>query len=57
MKFLFLHGAIKNAGDFLISHRSQTLIKYIIPDITLIPVWEGTDLNTIRHILKSGVGG
>ena len=28
MKILFLHGAIKNAGDYLISYRSQALIKH-----------------------------
>lgn len=31
MKILFLHGAIKNAGDFLIAHRSKLLIRELIP--------------------------
>ncbi|MCI9081645.1 MAG: polysaccharide pyruvyl transferase family protein [Lachnospiraceae bacterium] len=44
MKALFLHGAIKNAGDFLIAHRSELLIKKLIPDIELISRWEGDQI-------------
>lgn len=51
MKILFLHGAIKNAGDFLISHRSQRLVEYIIPGCQLIPVWEGEKEDDIRKYL------
>ena len=52
MKVLFLHGAIKNAGDFLIAHRSQLLIKKIIPEIEIIPVWEGEKTSTIEEIIQ-----
>ena len=54
MKVLFLHGAIKNAGDFLIAHRSQLLIKKIIPEIEIIPVWEGEKTSTIEDNYSKG---
>ena len=41
MKILFLHGAIKNTDDFLISYRSQKLIKHIIPNCEIDALWEG----------------
>lgn len=50
MKILFLHGAIKNAGDFLISHCSQKLVKTIVPRCELIPVWEGEREAIIRGL-------
>ena len=53
MKILFLHGAIKNAGDFLISYRSQSLVKALIPGCELIPVWEGEKETTIRKHLSN----
>ena len=54
MKILFLHGAIKNAGDYLISYRSQALIKHIIPECEIVSLWEGTRLDSPKEnkILK-----
>jgi len=45
MKLLFLHGAIKNSGDFLIAHRSRLLIQNIVPMCEIISFWEGTDFS------------
>ena len=53
---LFLHGAIKNAGDFLIAHRSQMLIKELVPDCKLISVWEGENEEVIRSHLSEAEG-
>lgn len=53
MRVLFLHGAIKNAGDFLIAHRSQLLVKKIIPAVEIISVWEGEKSNKIEEIIKN----
>ncbi len=52
MRILFLHGAIKNAGDYLIAHRSQLLIKNLIPKIEIIPIWEGEKCSKIEGIIK-----
>ncbi len=49
MKLLFLHGAIKNAGDFLISKRSQQLVKSIVKDCELMVFWEGTNFNLPKN--------
>lgn len=51
MKILFLHGAIKNAGDFLISNRSQKLIEHIIPNCELMSIWEGEREEEIKKYL------
>lgn len=56
MKLLFLHGAVKNAGDFLISHRSQMLVKYLIPNCEIIPLWEGSSESLIANYLKEVKG-
>lgn len=56
MKILFLHGAIKNAGDFLISHRSQCLIKHVVPDCEIEPLWEGESEKVIVKHLKDKNG-
>lgn len=45
MKLLFLHGAIKNCGDFLIAHRSRLLIQSLVPECEIISYWEGTDFS------------
>lgn len=45
MKILFLHGAIKNSGDFLIAHRSQLLIQSIVQNCEIISMWEGEDFS------------
>ena len=55
-KIIFLHGAIKNAGDFLIAHRSQMLIKEIIPDCVLIPLWEGEKEQKLKDHLSDARG-
>lgn len=43
MKVLFLHGAVKNAGDFLIANRSRKLIESIVPNCEVISRYEKTD--------------
>ncbi len=53
---LFLHGAIKNAGDFLIAHRSQMLIKELVPNCKLVPVWEGENEKVIKGHLSEADG-
>lgn len=45
MKILFLHGAIKNGGDFLIAHRSELLIQSIVQECEIVSMWEGTDFS------------
>ena len=52
MKVLFLHGAIKNAGDFLISYRSQNLIRYLVPNCEIDAIWEGESEQTILDHIK-----
>lgn len=56
MKLLFLHGAIKNSGDFLISYRSQCLIKNIVPGCEIDAIWEGEAESVIREHLKGKNG-
>lgn len=56
MKVLFLHGAIKNSGDFLIAHRSQKLIKQIVPSCEIDALWEGESESVIKKHL-SGISG
>lgn len=56
MRILFLHGAIKNAGDFLISHRSQKLIKHIIPTCEIDALWEGESEQVIKEHIR-GISG
>ncbi len=56
MKILFLHGAIKNSGDFLISLRSQNLIKYTLPNCEIDALWEGENEQTIQSHLKDKDG-
>ena len=56
MKVLFLHGAIKNAGDFLIAHSSQELIKRLVPDCEIVSYWEGTKQEEIGKAMH-GVSG
>ena len=51
MKLLFLHGAIKNAGDFLIAERSQALLKSIVPSVELYSIWEGSDSSIVKEYL------
>lgn len=52
MKVLFLHGAIKNSGDYLIAHRSQALIKHIVPECDIVSIWEGESPKTIKRIIN-----
>ena len=56
MKLLFLHGAVKNSGDFLISYRSQCLIRYIVAGCEIDAVWEGEPERVIREHLKGKDG-
>lgn len=49
MKLLCLFGAVKNAGDFLIAHRTKALLNELLPECELLLIWEGTDFNTLEN--------
>lgn len=40
MKIAVLHGAIINAGDFLIKNRAISLLKYFYPDSEIVDIIE-----------------
>lgn len=51
MRILLLHGAIKNAGDFLIKHRVEQLLKNNLNSCDIYSIWEGESLNPQRHLI------
>lgn len=45
MKIALLHGAVKNAGDFLIFDRTKALLKYRYPDCLINEYYRNTDIS------------
>ena len=44
MKIAVLHGAIINAGDFLIKNRAISLLKYFYPDSEIVEYYRNQSL-------------
>ncbi|MCI6783020.1 MAG: hypothetical protein MR594_05225 [Lachnospiraceae bacterium] len=44
MKIALLHGAIINAGDFLIKNRAIALLKYFYPDSEIVEYYRNQSL-------------
>lgn len=46
---LFIHGAVKNAGDFLIAYRSQKLLESLISNCNISSFYEKTDFGDKKY--------